>query len=186
MLDIEEVARLRPEEKDAVLDGILGMVYADTKVVEEELQCVRRFAAHLTDQDVETVIREYKPDLPRVGRKIAASDLGPIGRTILIRGMALVAAASGDIDEREVAFFTQCLRAFGTPPQQQKQIERKMGRHMFGDLCRNLLQRGVTLDGDGRKELEETRERLSLSAEEARLLEKHARIEHNLAVKGQV
>ena len=56
----------------------------------------------------------FKFVLPeRVGRKIAHSDLGPTGRRVLVKSMALVAAASGDLDDRELAFYTQCLRAFG-------------------------------------------------------------------------
>jgi len=179
MPDIEQIARLRPEERDAILDAMIGMCYADNHVQDEELLCVRRYAAHLADKDIESIVKEYKPDLQRVGRKIAQSDLGPTGRAVLVRGMALVAAASGDLDEKEVAFYSQCLRAFGIPASQQKQIEHVMARHMYGDLCRVALLKDGSYDR-ARKDLDSARQKLSLSDEETRDLEKHARIEHTL------
>lgn len=176
MFRIEQIAALRPEEKDAILDAILGMAFADTEAQQEEVALIKRYAAHFTDEDIVEIIEGYEPDLERVGRKIAHSDIGPAGRRILVRSMALVAAASGDLDERELAFYTQCLRAFGIPEAQQKQIEHSVSRYMYAELCMSTLHKHGELE-PSRGHLDETKERLSLEDEEARNIEKHARIE---------
>jgi uncharacterized tellurite resistance protein B-like protein len=180
LFQIEEIAALRPEEKDAILDAILGMAYADNKAQEEEVRLIKRYAAHFTDGDVDELLKGYKPDKERVGRKIAHSDLGPAGRTILVRSMALVAAASGDLDDKELAFYTQCLRAFGIPEARQKQIEQSVARSVYGELCMTTLtKQGGALDG-GREQLDAARKKLGIQDDEAKRIEKHAAIEHRL------
>ena len=179
MFTIEEVASLRPEEKDAILDAILGMAYADSKAQEEEVRLIKRYAAHFTEGDIAKAIDEYEPSLERVGRKIAHSDLGPTGRQMLVRSMALVAAASGDLDEREVSFYNQCLRAFGIPEARQKQIEHSVARYLYGELCMTTLRKQGSLQA-GRAFLDATSKRLEVASDEAASIEKHAEIEHRL------
>lgn len=179
MLSIEEIAELRTEEKDAILDAVLGMAFADQEAQPEEVRLIKRFAAHFTDEDVDEVIASYEPNLERVGRKIAHSDLGPSGRAMLVRGMALVAAASGDLDDRELSFYTQCLRAFGISKMKQKKIERAVSRSLYAELCLAALAQGHDLEAD-RAALTDARERLALEADVAERIEKHARIEHRL------
>ena len=180
MFQIEEIAALRAEEKDAILDAVLGMAYADSKMQDEEVRLIKRYAAHFTDDDIAERIASYEPNLERVGRKIAHSDLGPIGRSILVRSMALVAASSGDLCDTELNFYTQCLRAFGIPEAQQKKIEHSVGLYMYAELCMTTLHRHQTLE-ERRALLDETAKRLGIADDERAGIEKHARIEYELA-----
>ncbi|MHC4391221.1 MAG: hypothetical protein ACYS22_07875 [Planctomycetota bacterium] len=179
MLRIEEVAELRDEEKDAILEAILGMAFADSEMQPDELRVLRRYAAHFTDQDLESLIKEYEPNLERVGRKIAHSDIGPVGRAILVRSMALVAASSGDLDESELNFYLQCLRAFGISEARQEKIEREVSRFLYAELCTTTLHRDGVLE-TARETLDSTAKRLELDPKLVALIEKHAQIDYRL------
>src|SRR5579872_5428991 len=109
MITRDDVAGLRPEEKDAILDALLGIAWADGEVQPEELELLRKIGKFFTNEDIDQLTQSYKSDLTRVGRKIAKSDLGGKGRKVLILGLAYVAAAAGGLDDTERAFYTQIL-----------------------------------------------------------------------------
>ncbi len=181
MISIDEAAALRPEEKDAILDAVLGMAWTDGEVHPEELDLLRKLACHLTDRDVRELLERYQPDLERVGRKIARSDLGPAGRKILIRGMAYVAAASGNVTEEERAFYRQCLLAFGVPESQRQKIEAQVRQSIYAEFLRKRLREAPPperpLDEAARRDLEARRRDLEIDEEQARALEAEVRRE---------
>ena len=82
MISADDVDRLRPEEKDCILDAMLGMAWSDGSVHLDELDLLRRLARHFTDKDVAELARDYKPDSERISRKIGQSDLGPLGKLV--------------------------------------------------------------------------------------------------------
>ena len=175
MISAEEAARLRPEEKDAILDAVLGMIWSDSKAQPEEVRLMRRIARHLTDEDIETLLQRYDHDPERVGRKIAASDLGPTGRRLLLRLMALVAAASDGVEPSELIFFQQVLRAFGVPEREREKLERAAHAYIYAEAVREALRtRGLDAD---LSDLEPLAERMGASPEFRASLVRHIRIE---------
>ncbi len=157
----EETGSLRPEEKDAILDAMLGMAWSDGTVQVEEVDLLKRLAANFTDKDILELIRDYKPDTERVGRKIASSDLGPAGKRILLRAMAYVAAAEGTLDEKEAAFYRACLRSFGVPEPVRERMEGEVHREVYRELFRKKAL-GGDLGESGRAELAALQKRLKL------------------------
>jgi uncharacterized membrane protein YebE (DUF533 family) len=173
MITRDETADLRPEEKDAILDTILGMAWTDGEVQPEEIALLDKIAHHFTDRDVKTLLAEYKTDYERVGRKIARSDLGPAGRRVLIKGMAYMAAASGNVTDAERVFYQQCLRAFGVPDAQRQRIEAQVKAFIYGEWFRDALSRapGGVIDDAARRALDERRKSLELDDDAAAKIE---------------
>ena len=164
MITHDDVAGLRPEEKDAILDALLGIAWADGEVQPEELDLLKRMGKFFTNDDIEQLAQSYKSDLERVGRKIARSDLGSKGRKVLILGLAYIAAAAGGLEDSERAFYTQILRAFGIPDLQRQRIEQQVRESVYGDWFAQKLQAaaGGKLDDAARADLAERRKQLLL------------------------
>ena len=85
MLTSEETGSLRPEEKDAILDAMLGMAWSDGEIHADEVDLLATVTGLFTEKDVNDLVKDYKPDIERVGRKIASSDLGPAGKKVMLR-----------------------------------------------------------------------------------------------------
>ncbi len=155
MLTREEVAGLRPEENDAIMDALLGIAWADGEVQPEEMDLLKRIGRFFTHEDIETLAKSYKCDLARVGRKIASSDLGPKGRKVLVKSLAFVAAASGGLEDSERAFYQQILRAFGIPDLQRQRIEAQVREYIYADWFEQKVKAapGGQVDDAARKEL---------------------------------
>jgi uncharacterized membrane protein YebE (DUF533 family) len=163
MITRDDVAGLRPEEKDAILDALLGIAWADGEVQKEELDLLKKIGRFFTDDDIEGLAQSYKSDLVRVGRKIAKSDLGSKGRKILIQGLAYVAAAAGGLEDTERAFYTQVLRAFGIPDLQRQRIEQQVRESVYADWFAHALQgTGGKLDDATRAGLKQRAKQLQL------------------------
>ena len=164
MITHDDVAGLRPEEKDAILDALLGIAWADGEVQPEELDLLKRMGKFFTNDDIEQLAQSYKSDLERVGRKIARSDLGSKGRKVLILGLAYIAAAAGGLEDSERAFYTQILRAFGIPDLQRQRIEQQVRESVYGDWFAQKLHAaaGGKLDDAARADLAERRKQLLL------------------------
>jgi uncharacterized tellurite resistance protein B-like protein len=172
MITIEESTSLRLEEKDAILDAVLGMAWTDGEVQPGELQLLKKLACHLTERDPAALLAEYTPDLERVGRKIARSDLGPTGRKVLVRAMAYMAAASGNVTEAERVFYQQCLLAFGTPERERAKIEKQVRQMIYAEFVRKRLAgKGDVIDATERAELDERKRTLDLDDESASKIE---------------
>ena len=174
MITYEETSSLRPEEKDAILDAMLGMAWSDGSIHLDELDLIRRIASHFTDQDVEELVKEYKVDTERVGRKIAKSDLGPAGKRILLRVMAYVAAAEGSVDEKELAFYHGCVRAFGINEHARKRMEAEVRREVYGELLKKRLLQNE-LDDAAKEQLAGIRKRFEIDDAGAADVEKMVR-----------
>ncbi len=179
MITIEEAQALRPEEKDAILEAVLGVAWTDGETQPEEIALLKRIACHLAEQDPATLLTDYKPDLERVGRKIARSDLGPIGRKVLLKSMAYMAAASGNVTDAERVFYRQCLLAFGVPEAQREKIEKQVRHAIYSELVRASLAAAPDGKVDGRKrdELDEKRRELDIDAPVAERIEDAVRRE---------
>jgi uncharacterized tellurite resistance protein B-like protein len=177
MITREETRGLRAEEKDAILDTILGMAWTDGEIQPGELALLRRIACFFTDADVEPLLADYKTDLERLGRKIAASDLGPTGRRVLVKGMAYMAAASGNVTNAERSFYRQCLRAFGLSEAQRSRVEAQVREFVYEGFAeeRFTAAKGGDLAPETRAELEEKRKSLELDAETAARIEREVR-----------
>lgn len=174
MINYEETAALRPEEKDAILDAMLGMAWSDGSVHRDELDLLKQIASYFTDRDIEELIKDYKLDIERVGRKIAQSDLGPAGKKVLLRVMAYIAAAEGTIDEKELTFYRGCIRAFGIPDAVRQRMEAEVRREIYGELLkRRLLQN--ELDDAAKEQLAGIRKRFELDDATAAEVEKAIR-----------
>ena len=174
MLSAEDTGSLRPEEKDAILDAMLGMAWSDGTIAAEEIELMKQIASHFTDKDIEVLTKEYKVDNARVSRKIAASDLGPAGKKILIRVMAFVAAAEGTVDEKELVFYRGCLRAFGIPEAVKQRIEREVRREVYTEMLTKKLEQGEP-DAAATEKLLELRSRLEVDEPTAADVEKQVR-----------
>jgi uncharacterized membrane protein YebE (DUF533 family) len=174
MLSSEETGSLRTEEKDAILDAMIGMAWSDGSVAPEELVLMRQIASHFTDKDIETLVKDYKVDNARVARKIAQSDLGGAGKKLLIRVMAFVAAAEGTVDDKELAFYRGCLRSFGIPEPVKQRIEREVRRDVYAEMLGKKLERNE-LDEAARAQLNDLRQRLELDEASAAEIEKALR-----------
>jgi uncharacterized membrane protein YebE (DUF533 family) len=174
MLSSEETAALRPEEKDAILDAMLGMAWSDGSVAVEEIELMKEIAGHFTSADIEGLIKDYKVDNARVARKIASSDLGGPGKRLLIRVMAFVAAAEGTVEEKELAFYRGCLRAFGIQGPTQQRIERDVKREVYTDVLTSRLARNE-LDDAAKKKLDEMRARFEIDDATAAEIEKQVK-----------
>jgi hypothetical protein len=175
VITAEEAARLRPEEKDAILDAVLGMVWSDKKTQDEEVRLLRRLSRHFTDDDIGQLLVRYDHDPERVGRKIASSDLGPTGRRVLLRLMALVAAAADGIEEGELIFFQQMLRAFGVNDRERERLDRMAHAYIYAEAVRDALRsRGSDADVS---DLEPLAERMGGAPERREALVRHIRIE---------
>ncbi len=174
MINYEETAALRPEEKDAILDAMLGMAWCDGSVHLDEEDMIKRIAEHFTDKDVGALIRDYKVDTERVGRKIATSDLGPAGKRLMLRVMAYVAAAEGHLDEKELAFYRGCIRAFGVPEQVRERMEREVRREVYGELLGRKIAQNE-LDDAAKAKLADVRKRFDIDDAAAAEIEKVVR-----------
>lgn len=161
MITPEEVEPLRPEEKDAVLDAILGMAWSDGSIALEEVDVIRQIASLLTDSDIDALVKDYKPDNDRVSRKIAKSDLGPAGKKVLLRAMAYVAAAEGSLDEKELAFYRGCLRAFGVNDVVRQKLEAEVRRNVYSYMLKRRLRSGE-YDERAKEEMAAMRKRLEI------------------------
>jgi hypothetical protein len=177
LISAAETDGLRPEEKDAILDAMLGMAWSDGSIHLDELDLLRRIASFLTDRPIDDLVKDYKVDQARVSTKIGSSDLGPGGKRLMLRIMAYVAAASGDVDEKELAFYRGCQRAFGMPDRLREQLESDVHREVYSEhLKRRLLAN--ELDEPAKEEL---RKRLGLEESVAADLE--ARVRRSLPKK---
>jgi uncharacterized membrane protein YebE (DUF533 family) len=174
MLTSEETGSLRPEEKDAILDAMLGMAWSDGSIAAEEIELMKEIAGHFTDKDVEVLVKDYKVDNARVARKIASSDLGGAGKRILIRVMAFVAAAEGTVEEKELAFYRGCLRSFGVQGPTQQRIEREVRREVYTDMLTKKIGQNE-LDAPAKEKLNELRQRLEIDEPTASDIEKSVR-----------
>lgn len=177
MLPEHEIATLRQEEKDAILDAMLGMAWSDSEAHTQEIELIKAHAAALTKEDFEALVRDYKPDMERVGRKIVKADLSGTGRRLLVRSLALVMAASGTVSDAEMAFYQQVVRAFGIPERDRKKLEDGVRRDVYADLIVRALaapeaERAARI-GDVHRE----HERLGLSVETAKEIEERVRRE---------
>lgn len=170
MFTYEETGSLRPEERDAILDAILGMAWSDGSIHLDEIDLLRRLAANFTDKDIAEIALDYKPDTERVGRKIASSDLGPSGKKILLKAMAYVAAAEGTVDDKELAFYRGCLRSFGVNERERQRMEAEVHREVYREIFRKKAAAGA-LDKRARAEVESTRKRLDIDPAVATELE---------------
>ena len=162
MITAEDTETLRTEEKDAILDAVLGMAWSDGTIAPEELSMAKSIALHLDPKvDVEALLKDYKPDNDRVSRKIAKSDLGPQGKRVMLRAMAFVAAAEGSLDDKELAFYRGCLRAFGVNEIARQRMEADVRRHVYTEMLRRKLAQDE-LDQAGKDELAAMRKRLEI------------------------
>lgn len=176
MITQEETEGLRSEEKDAILDAILGMAWSDGQVQVEELDFLKQIARFFSDKEIEELIKDYKPDSARVGRKIAQSDLGGNGKKLLLRGMQFVAAAEGNLDDKELAFYRGCVRAFGIPDRVRERMEQEVNREVFTDFLRKRLLQNE-LDAPARELLGKLRQRLNLEEKWAEDQEKMLKLQ---------
>lgn len=175
MITAEDTETLRSEEKDAILDAVLGMAWSDGTIAPEELAMVKSIAKHLDPAvDVESVLKDYKPDNDRVSRKIAKSDLGPQGKKVMLRAMAFVAAAEGSLDEKELAFYRGCLRAFGVNEIARQRMEADVRKHVYTEMLRRKLAQHE-LDQAGKDELVAMKKRLEIDDRTADEVEKQVR-----------
>ncbi|HVY61031.1 MAG TPA: hypothetical protein VHF22_05225 [Planctomycetota bacterium] len=180
MLSAEETGALRPEEKDAILDAMLGMAWSDGSVAPEEIELMKEIAGHFTDRDVEGLIKDYKVDNARVARKIASSDLGGPGKRMLIRVMAFVAAAEGTVEEKELAFYRGCLRSFGVQGPTQQRIEREVRREVYTEMLTKQMAKNE-LDEAAKAKLDEMRKRFEI--DDATVAEIEKQVKAKLGVK---
>lgn len=180
LIDASETEALRPEEKDAILDAMLGMAWSDGSVQLDEVDLLRRIAAFLTDRPIEDLVKEYKVDQARVSTKIAKSDLGPAGKRLLLRIMAYVAAASDGVDDTELAFYRGCQRAFGMPDRVREDLEREVNREVYAEHLRRRLLANE-LDDAAKEQLTALRKRLSIEEANAQAIE--ARVRKGVAKK---
>jgi len=176
MITAEDTDALRREEKEAILDAILGMAWSDGTIAEEEIGMVRKIAAFLTEKDVSDLLKTYKPDNDRLSRNIARSDLGPTGKKVMLRAMALVAASEGSLDDKELAFYRGCLRAFGVNEITRNKMEAEVRRHVFDEMVRQKLAKG-DLDAAAKEELATLRKRLEIDEAAAASIEAAVRRE---------
>jgi uncharacterized membrane protein YebE (DUF533 family) len=174
MVGYDSSSKLRPEEKDAILDAMLGMAWSDGSVHIDELDLLRKIASHFTEKNIEELIRDYKPDLERVSRKIASSDLGPTGKQVLLRVMSFVAAAEGSVDDKEVAFYEGCLRAFGIQPAVRARMEQQVRLEVYAEHLKKRIARDE-LDEAARAKLADIRKRFEIDDAAADELEKVVR-----------
>jgi tellurite resistance protein len=146
------------------------MAFTDGEIQPEEIALLRDIACHLTEKDPAALFADYRPDLERVGRKIARSDLGPLGRKLLIKAMAFMAAASGNVTPAERTFYRQCLLAFGVPAAQRQKIEAEVRHMIYAEFLRKklLASPGKKLDEAGHRELDEKRRSLEIDPDWAR------------------
>jgi uncharacterized membrane protein YebE (DUF533 family) len=176
VIGYEASSKLRAEEKDAILDAMLGMAWSDGSVHIDELDLLRKIAAHFTDKNIEDLARDYKPDLARVSRKIAASDLGPTGKQVLLRVMSFVAAAEGSVDEKEMAFYEGCIRAFGVQPAVRERMESQVRLEVYAEHLKKLFLRDAA-DDAARAKLALMRMRFNIDDAAAEQVEKVVRRE---------
>jgi len=176
MITAEETEVLRREEKEAILDAVLGMAWSDGAIADEEIAMVTRIAALLTDKDVNELLKDYKPDKDRLSRNIAKSDLGSAGKKVMLRAMALVAASEGSLDDKELAFYRGCLRAFGVNEITRNKMESEVRRHVFSEMVRRKLAKNE-FDDAAKEELAVLRKRLELDDAAGADIEKSVRRE---------
>ncbi len=177
MLPEHEIATLRQEEKDAILDAMLGMAWSDSEAETQEIELIKTYAAALTKDDFEALVRDYQPDMERVGRKIVKADLSGTGRRLLVRSLALVMAASGTVADTELAFYQQIVRAFGIPERERKKLEDGVRRDVFADLILRALAAPEADRAARLRDAHAERERLGLSADAAKEIEERVRRE---------
>jgi hypothetical protein len=170
LISPDDVETLRPEEKDAILDAMLGMAWSDGEIHADEVDLLATVTGFFTEKDVNELIKEYKPDIERVGRKIASSDLGPAGKKVMLRAMAYIAAADEDLDEKELSFYRGCLRAFGVAEPVREKIEKQVRREVYTAMLRRKLF-GRELDDAARDELAKLKKRLEIGDAEATEIE---------------
>lgn len=157
----EEVEALRTEEKDCVLDAVLGMAWSDGTIQDEEREVLTGLTRHLTDKPLDDLLNEYKVDQARVSRKIAQSDLGSAGKKLLLRAMAYVAAADESVDEKELAFYRGCQRSFGLHERLRERLEEDVNREVYAEQLKRRLSKGEAADA-AREALSAMRKRLNI------------------------
>jgi hypothetical protein len=178
MITREDVADLRPEEKDAILDVILAMAWTDGVIVPTEIALLKKISLYFSREAPETLLADYKTDAERLGRKIARSDLGPAGRKALVKCMAYMAAASGNLNDNDRAFHRQTLRAFGMNDHQQAKVERQVRSYMYGEWVEEALDAGAgEITAEARRGLDEKRKAIELDEASAAQIESDVRHE---------
>lgn len=176
MISKEDISGLRRSEKDAILDVILGMAWTDGHIAPAEIALLKKISVHFTREPVEKLLAEYKTDLERVGRKIATSDLGPAGRRALVKCMAYMEAASGNVTEAESNFHRQCLAAFGMTDAQRKKVEVEAKKYIYSEWVEEALtERRGELSPEARKALDEKRKGIELDDATAAKIEGEVR-----------